>query len=261
MARIGIIGCGNMGTAIIKAVYSLQFTVYGYDADKKKLRDIAKKYKVKTASKNTELVKKCNVIILAVKPQNIREVLREIKNTLDSSKLLISVAAGISTKRIEREIGKKIAVIRVMPNMPTLIQAGVSAICKGRFAAKKDLGAAKKIFAKIGDIVEVKENLMDAVTAISGSGPAYFFYLIEVLIKSGIELGLNKEIARRLAVETALGSAKILKEIKESPENLRAKVTSKGGTTEAAFNEFFKHDLEVILKRGIRKAFDKARRL
>lgn len=255
-----------MGEAIIKAVHGpclagrqARSTIHSYDVDKKKLALMAKKYKVKQAFSPVELVKKCNIIVLAVKPQHIDEVLDGIKYCLGPSKVLISVAAGVSTARIEEKIGGRVAVIRAMPNMPALVGAGVTAICKGRFAGNRAQAAANKIFSCVGEVVDVKEGLMNAVTAISGSGPAYFFHLIEVMMKMGCELGLKEAVARKLAVETALGSAKILKETKEHPESLRAKVTSKGGTTEAAFEEFYKHDLEIILKKGIRKAYERAR--
>jgi pyrroline-5-carboxylate reductase len=270
---IGIIGCGNMGAAIAKALLGVGcrvkgkgsrvkgqgLRVYGYDADKKRSSYVAKQYKVKIASSAADLVDKCDVIILAVKPQNISEVLEEVAYNIDTSKLLISIAAGIKTAAIEKGVGKKVAVIRAMPNMPALIRAGVSAISKGRFATKRDLETARRLFLAVGEVVEIKENLMDAVTAISGSGPAYFFYLVEVLIKSAENLGLEEKVAKRLAIETALGSAHLLKETAQMPDLLRAKVTSKGGVTEAAFVEFFKNDLGVILERGIRKAYERAK--
>lgn len=262
-----------MGAAIIKAVTksqsqggakrSLPFgdKVIGYDVDRERLKAVAKKYKARIASSSVELVKKCNIIVLAVKPQDMDEVLKEIRNDINTSKVLVSIAAGVKTGSIEGGILKKTAVVRVMPNMPAFIQAGISAVCRGRFATDKDLAVIKDLFRNIGEVVDVEEDVMDAVTAISGSGPAYFFYLVEVLIKMGRELGLKDAIARKLAIETALGSARILKETEEAPEVLRASVTSKGGTTEAAFKIFAKNNLEEILKNGIREAFMKARGL
>lgn len=257
--KIGIIGCGNMGEAIIKAVASRRTSVASYDVDKKKLKSVSKKYKSKATSSSADLVKGCDIIILAVKPQNIDTVLKEIRNDITPYKLLISIAAGVKTSSIERKITKRVGVVRAMPNMPAIIQAGVSAVARGRFATDKDLVVAEELFKNMGEVVEVEEDFMDAVTAISGSGPAYFFYLAEVLIKMGRALGLKDEVARKLAIETALGSAKVLKETKLNPEVLRAKVTSRGGTTEAAFKEFVKGGLEEILKKGIMKAFERAK--
>ena len=178
---IGVIGCGNMGAALIKAIkkplHSGQITIY--DVDKHKAKYIAGKYKAKIALSNSDLAKRCDIIILAVKPKDMKGVLRQIKQQLGASKCLISIAAGIRTSFIEKAAGKRISVIRVMPNMPALVGAGISAICKGRFAANKDLAMAKKMLKNIGEVVEIKESLMNAATAISGSGPAYFFYLVD----------------------------------------------------------------------------------
>lgn len=285
-SKIGIIGCGNMGAAIVKAVAGQQSpvtsqksigrqttgrqadwrpadrrTVTSYDVDEKKHRDIAKRHNTKKASSAAELVRDCDIIILAVKPQDIEGLMGEISPELAGSKVLISIAAGVSTSYLERAAAKKVAVIRVMPNMPALVGGGISAICKGRSATYSAMAQTKAIFNKVGEVVEVKEDLMDAVTAISGSGPAYFFYLVEVLIKAGVDLGLKRAVAAKLAVETILGSARILKETGEDPALLRARVTSKGGTTEAAFNEFFAGDIQVVLEKGIRKAFERSRHL
>lgn len=257
--KVGIIGCGNMGAAVLKAAVSRHSSIVSYDVDKKRLRDAAKRYKVKVASSSNELARKCDVVILAVKPKDISAVVSQVKGVLNPSKTVISIVAGVETTRLEKAIGKKVAVIRVMPNMPAMVGAGISAICKGRFATNADMAVTKKIFTAIGEVVEVKEGLMDAVTAISGSGPAYFFYLVEVLIEAGIESGLSRAVAQKLAVETAIGSAEVLKETAEHAGILRARVTSKGGTTEAAFDEFFKHDLAGILKKGVNKAIERAK--
>jgi len=257
---IGVIGFGNMGSAIVRRIAGSGI-ISVYETDKGKQKIVTSISGVKCASDNKKLAETVDVLILAVKPRDITAVLDEIKVKLTRRTLLISIAAGVTTEFIEKRLGKKIAVIRVMPNMPALAGAGISALCRGRFASKREMVAAKRLFRSIGEVVEVKEDLMDAVTAISGSGPAYFFYLVEVLIKTAIGLGIKKEVAEKLAVETAFGSAKLLKETKETPQILRAKVTSKGGTTEAAFKEFLKGDLEGVLKKGIRKAFKRARKL
>jgi pyrroline-5-carboxylate reductase len=248
MRTIGIIGCGNMGSAIKKALGN----VITYDVDRKKRV---------SASSNLDLAGRSRVIILAVKPRDMEGVLEEIRSSLDSSKILISIAAGVTTKYIERKIGKKIAVIRVMPNMPALIGAGISAVCKGTFATGRDAAVARGLFSKLGSVVEVKETLMDAVTAVSGSGPAYFFYLAEVLATAGMGLGLDKKTAHKLAVETAFGSARLLREGGENAAALRARVASKGGTTEAAFEKFFEHNLGGILAKGIYAAHNRSKKL
>jgi len=256
-SKIGICGCGNMGSAILSAVSS-RYSVFLFDTDKKKTRIAAKRYKARIASGAKDLIERSTIVILAVKPQRFGMVLNEIKSSLSRGKLVISVAAGISTRYIEKKIGK-VAVVRVMPNMPAIAGCGISAICAGRYASRRDIGAAKAIFKNVGEVVEVKESLMDAVTAISGSGPAYFFYMVEVLTDAAVELGLKRAVAEKLAVETALGSAVVLKKTGEKPETLRGKVTSKGGTTEAAFKEFSQGNLSGILKKGIMAAQKRAR--
>jgi pyrroline-5-carboxylate reductase len=225
------------------------------------MKKVASISKAKAMPDVKKLARAADIIILAVKPKDVAAVLGDIKDELDSHNLLISVAAGVTTRRIEKNIGRNKAVVRVMPNMPAVIGAGISAICKGTYATKKDLTITRGLFQSLGEVVEAKENLIDAVTAISGSGPAYFFYMVELLTKTAVELGLKRDIADKLAIETAFGSAKILKETKEAPEILRQKVTSKGGTTEAAFKEFAKGGLEKILKKGIKRACERSKEL
>jgi len=259
--RIGIIGCGNMGTAIAHAAADASIHLICYDIDRKRLSLFEKRYHAAIASQGREVARECDRIVLAVKPNDVNTLLEDIRPELNGSKLLISVAAGITTAHIETMVDRRVAVVRVMPNMPALIGAGICAICKGRFATAGDLRFARRLFGKLGEVIEIKERLMNAVTAISGSGPAYFFYLVEIMIKAGVRLGLPRGVATKLAVQTALGSGRALKETRESPEALRLKVTSKGGTTEAAFKKFFKNNLEAILEKGIMAASERAREL
>lgn len=256
--KIGIIGFGNMGSAIACGMAGSN-SVFVYETNKGRAETASSLSRIKVVTDNKELAKSVDILILAVKPKDIAAVLRDIKNELSRRTLVISIAAGITTKFIETRLRRGVPVIRVMPNMPALAGAGISAFCRGRFASKKELAAAKELFKNIGEVVTVRESSMNAVTAVSGSGPAYFFYLVEVLAKAGVELGLDKKTAKKLAVETAFGSGIILKETGEAAEALRAKVTSKGGTTEAAFKEFFRNNLEGVLKKGIRKAFERAK--
>ncbi len=270
--RIGVIGCGNMGSAIVKAVASRQKAgsaysgsrwslVVCYDSDRKKTAILTKRFRTKTASSSSDLAKRCDVIILAVKPKDIAGVIHEIKDHLAPSKLLITIAAGIRTETIEKAAGFNVPVVRVMPNMPSLIGAGIAAVCKGRYAKSKAMDTAKRIFENIGQVVEIEEKFMDAVTAISGSGPAYFFYLAEMMIRQAVSFGIGEKAAERIVVETALGSARLLKETKGDPGALRAMVTAKGGTTEAAFMELCAHDFEGIFKKALNKALVRAREL
>ncbi len=265
MARkIGIIGCGNMGEAILRGIISKKIAsrrdIFVSDLNSAKLNCIKKIHKVNVTFNNSMVTERSDIVILAVKPQKMNEVLSAISEELDTKKLVISVAAGITTKKIKKLLAKGTPVARVMPNMPALIGKGVSAVCLSGVSSKyrKDI---LNIFSSIGKVVQVKEKDFDAVTAISGSGPAYFFYLVEVLVKTAISLGLKKDVAIDLAMRTALGSVELLAKSGLDPVTLRKKVTSKGGTTEAAFKLFKKKKLEEILKTGIKKAKKRSKEL
>lgn len=267
--KIGIIGGGNMGEALIKGLLGVPgMSIAVSDVSRSRLRFLQRNYRIQPALSNIELARRAGVIILAVKPHAIGVVLSEIKPFLNEEKLIISIAAGITTRHIEKLLGglggrrgRKIAVIRAMPNMPALAGKGISAICAGNFAKNGDRQIAAKILSSVGKAVEVKEAFMDAVTAISGSGPAYFFFLIEVLIGIGVKRGLNEETARELAVQTAFGSASVILESRQDPRILRQKVTSKGGTTEAAFKIFQRDGLGRILENGITAAIKRSKEL
>lgn len=229
------------------------------DLSKKRLKEARAKLKVNTISCNHELAAQCDVVILAVKPQNVREVLEGMGSSL-KGKFLISVCAGISTASLEKVLGK-VAVVRAMPNMPAQVSQAVTAISAGKYAKAKHKKQACSILSCIGEVVEVKEKFMDAVTAVSGSGPAYFFYLVENLIDAAKELGIPAHVAQKLAVKTALGSAELMNQSKLSPKALRKQVTSKGGTTEAAFSVFKKAKLNNLLVCGVKAAAKRSKQL
>ncbi len=263
--KIGIIGCGNMGEAILDRLSnilekSVSIMVSEFDA---KRRDyIQSRYKVIVEIDNNEVVKFADVIILAVKPKDLESVLKaEVCCGASKDKLLISIAAGITTKYIESIIGKDVPVIRIMPNMAATIGESVSSISSGSAVTPEHMELAKEIFLTIGDVIEVDEKLVDAVTAISGSGPAYFFYMIEALIEAGCAAGLKEDVAKSLVLKTALGSAKLLEILKEPPAILRSKVTSKGGTTEAAIKVFESKKFKDIIKDAVEAARARSREL
>jgi pyrroline-5-carboxylate reductase len=261
--RIGIIGCGNMGEAIIRGILTANKrrkpAILCVDKNAKRLAYLGKKFGVRTSGNIKEAVRGAEVIVIAVKPQDLGLVLPQIKDVA-RGKLFISICAGITTKKLERFVSK-VAFVRVMPNMPAQVRSGISAFSLGKHASRKDAKVVKTIFSSIGEVVEVKESLMDAVTAISGSGPAYFFFLVETLIRSARQLGISEKIARALAVETALGSALLLKETNLGAKALRKKITSKGGTTEAAFKVFKKRKLGAMLDAGFKAAAKRSKKL
>ena len=247
---IGFIGGGNMGEAIIKGL--LQSKLYKSedimvsDIRKERLKYLKSAYQIKAFDNNPEMVKECQVIILAVKPQNAKNVLEEIKDVVSPEQLLISIMAGISTSFVEDFFSKSIPVIRVMPNTPALVLAGMSAISLGIFANEGHSQIAAQIFKAIGETVIVPETLMDAVTGLSGSGPGYVAVIIEALADGGVKMGLPRDLALKLAIQTLLGTAKLLKETNLHPAQLKDMVTSPGGTTIAGL-----HMMELGGIRGI----------
>lgn len=249
---IGIIGCGNMGSALVLGLRKAGYPVLAYDADPKKRRAV-RRLGARIAESNGDLARKTRSIFLAVKPQQMDGVLKELRPRLHAFSLLVSIAAGISTRWIERRVGNGIHVVRVMPNMPAQQGKGMSVVCAGSRASSRDLVAVKKWFSTVGAVETVPEKWMDAVTAVSGSGPAYFFFLIEQMSQAGRELGLPRAQALTLAVRTAEGAARMAL-TGVDPAVLRAAVTSKGGTTEAAFRLFEKRGFGKIIREGVQAA-------
>ncbi len=263
--RIGIIGCGNMGEALLKGMLAgAVVPKEDITASEKSVsrRDyISQTFNIEMAHSTEELAEKSDVIILAVKPQDMDELLAKLAGAVGSGHVLISIAAGVTTSRIEKTLGKEIPVIRVMPNSPILVNQAMSALTYGQYVKDNDKLVARAVFSALGEIIEVKEELMDVVTAISGSGPAYFLLIVEYLTRIGIKFGLDKEAACKLASQTALGSAKMLAETGQQPDVLRKKVTSPGGTTEAALGVFKKMNLEQIYTQAVEAAIERSKKL
>jgi len=263
--RIGLIGCGSMGGAIAGGIISsrliqgAELSLYDIAADKaKKLRE---RLNATLADSPSELVNACGTVILAVKPQDIEGLLRDIARELDSSKFVISIAAGVSIERIKSFIAKEVRVARAMPNIAALIGKGISALCYDEYVLAEDKALARDIFGSLGAAAELDEFLMNAVTAVSASGPAYFFYLAEILQKSAVDMGIDEKTAEKFIIHTVLGSAILLKDSGLKADELRRRVTSKGGTTEAAFRVFDEKNLGDILKAGIKEAAERAKKL
>ncbi len=272
--RVAFLGTGNMATALMKGIIEAELTrpedIIISDIDKEKLgvrssafrRNLAKRgLGVIGAKDNREAVKEADVIILAVKPKDIEGLLNEIKESLDSKKLVISIVAGITTSYIEKMLKKEIPVVRVMPNTPVAVKEGTSAFSIGKYISQEQEEIVESIFGAVGKTVKVEENLMDAVTALSGSGPAYIFYIIASLIEAAVSLGLDKKTATTLAIQTVLGSAKLLQETGEEPATLRERVTSKGGTTEAALLVLDEGRLKETLDKALKAAAKRSQEL
>jgi len=259
--NVGIIGAGNMGEAIIRGLgKSKEFFVYIYEKDKARSSEISKNF---FAKENTleQLIKQCKIIIICVKPQDIDKLIFRIKGHISTRHLLISIAAGITTAHIEKSLDKKVAVIRTMPNLPGLIGQGFTAYCLGKRASKNDAQYAKIIFKTIGKVLETKENKMDAITAISSSGPGFIAYFIEVLQAAAVDIGLDEKEARLLAVNAAAGTANMLLDANIDPAQMVKRVASPGGTTEAGLKELHKGKLKLIGARTLKAAKKRAKEL
>ncbi len=267
MDRIGFIGAGNMAEALIKGILATKVypreNIQASDVKSEKLSFIAEQFGVNTNDDNKKLASEVDILVLSVKPQNMAEVLESIKNSIMPETLIISIAAGIKLAKIEAVLGK-VPAIRVMPNTPALVGEGVAALFANDLA-KPMLRKAEKIFSAVGEVVIIEdEDLMDAVTAVSGSGPAYFFLLMEDMIKAATKLGLSEDIAKKLVLQTAKGAALLAVEAdnrNESPGLLRQKVTSPGGTTEAALKIFAEAKFGSIVSTAITAARNRGREL
>lgn len=249
-----------MGAAIIAGIKG-QYTVVICEQDSRKLAQIKKRFNVRAASL-VETVKQSHVIILAVKPQNFDELLKDLKGYVKKNQLVISIAAGITTKYIEKRLGSGIKVVRSMPNLPVKVKEGMIGVCKGKKASSTDVAVACQLFNRIGKTVVVDEKLMDAITAVSGSGPAYVFYFVEVLEKIAKSMGLKAQgLANELVMQTLKGSILLLEKEKTDASVLRQQVTSKGGTTQAALEVIFKNKTDQIFAQALLAARKRARAL
>lgn len=248
-----------MGGAIIGGIYK-KYNVAVCEQDQKRLQGLKRKYKIATGNLKT-VVKKSQVIILAVKPQSFDSILKELKPFLTQNHLVISIAAGITCHYIEKRIRAKVRVIRAMPNLPAQVGEGITGICAGKAAKNKDLILTQQLFSCVGTTIVIDEKYMDAITAASGSGPAYVFLFIESLNKAVQSLGFDKKLAKALVLQTIKGSLNLLNEQKEDAGVLRARVTSKGGTTQAAMDVFKKYDLDKVFKAALNAAKKRAREL
>ena len=233
--KIGFIGAGNMAGALVNGILQARLlspqAMFASDVKDAQLKKIKKSYGIQTCKDNTQVISKVNTVVLAIKPQNIEEVLSEITPVITKKHLIISIVAGITTRHIAKHLGGNLPVIRVMPNTPALIQEGASVLSAGKHATETHLKKALKLFSAVGKVVTVDEHLMDAVTGLSGSGPAYVFLFIEALADAGVKMGLSRSTAQLLAMQTCLGAAKMVSETGEHPAKLRDMVTSPGGTT------------------------------
>lgn len=263
--KIAVIGGGKMGGVIIKGIVTNRLTLPDRVTVADKLpacrESLLKTYGVKVTEDNRQAINAADVIILAVKPQDIGALLRELSPAIDKKRLVISIAAGITTGFIENLLAKDVRVIRVMPNTPALIGEGATALACGKKATEKDLALANLLFGACGLTVTVQEELMDAVTGLSGSGPAYGFVIIEALADAGVLMGLSRDIALKLAAQTMLGAAKLCLQGEKHPAELKDMVTSPGGTTIAGIQILEAGGLRATLMAAVAAATRRSQEL
>lgn len=261
--NLGFIGAGKMATAIIKGIVGSGFlpteSIFVYDINADNAKFTSKNLKVQSVKTIEELMMKCPTILIATKPFVINNVLDEVFDKVRNH-LIISILAGVSTSKIEAKL-EKTRVIRVMPNTPAFINEGMSAICRGKFAFDNDVNYALEMFSKLGRAIIVDEKNIDIVTAISGSGPAFYYCFIEKIARAGEKLGLDYQTALELSTQTALGASKMILETKDSPEELIKNVTTPGGCTEVGNNILINSKIEEILFKTIKRTMEKAKKL
>ncbi len=247
-----ILGCGNMGRAIVGGL------LRGHDVRPEHVRATRRTAALRDSlaadfpgltptGDNRAAVKGASVVVLAVKPQNVAAVVEEVREAVPDGALVISILAGITTEALEAAFGRPLAVVRTMPNTPALVDEGATALAAGKHATDAHLALARSIFEAVGRVEEVPESLMDAVTGLSGSGPAYIYMVIEALTDGGVKQGLPRPIAARLAAQTVLGAARLVIETGKHPAILRDEVTTPGGTAIAAVADLEAHGLRTML--------------
>ena len=263
--KIGFIGIGNMGEALLRGIIVSKLIspnlMYASDVDTKKLGKLSDELGINALEDNPKLVEICDIILLAVKPDIVKVVLPQVSDSFSRPKWIISIAAGISTAIIESFLSSETPVVRVMPNTPAMVGEGMSAISAGSHANDDHLSKTKQIFSAVGKAIIVQEKLMDVVTALSGSGPAYVFLIIEALTDAGVQLGLSRSDASLMATQTVLGSSKMVLETNEHPAVLKNRVTSPGGTTAAGLYELEKNGIRSAIIDAVIAAANRSKQL
>jgi pyrroline-5-carboxylate reductase len=263
--QLGFIGAGNMAEALARGILGAKLLearqMIAADPSEQRRKLFERELKVPTTTDNQAVIEQAHVIVIAVKPQVFDKALAPLGSFFGPKKLLISICAGLSTTHIEETVAAGTRVVRAMPNTPMLVRRGMSAVCAGKNAKPADMAKAQRLLGAAGQVIRVPEDLMDAVTAVSGSGPAYFFYFTELLAAAGAKVGLSEEDARLLARVTFEGAAKLFAESADGPEELRRRVTSPGGTTEAAIKTFESLCLAKIVDAAVEAARDRGREL
>lgn len=260
--NIGFIGGGNMARSLIGGLISSRVkpgSIYASDVNTDTLSALTTDFAIQACEHNQQLLDNCSIIVLSVKPQVMKDVVGALNISNKTDVMFITIAAGIRAESIQNWLGQDAAIVRAMPNTPALVQTGATALYANANTSEEQKEAAESILRAVGLALWIdEESQMDAVTALSGSGPAYLFLVMEAMEEAGINLGLTQETSRLLAIQTAFGTAKLALEIEESPATLRERVTSPGGTTEQALRVFNESELKAIFNKAMTAARDRA---
>jgi len=263
--RVGFVGGGNMGEALIRGLLGANLVpadlMAATDVRTERTAQLTRQFGITAHADNARLVREADVVILAVKPQIMAGVLSEIAAAVTARHLLISIAAGVATSTIRTALGKDARIIRVMPNTPALVLQGAAAVAKGKGLGPDDLAIAEEIFGAVGRVVVLDEELMDAVTGLSGSGPAYVAIVVESLADGGVKMGLDRATAMTLATQTVFGTAQLLLETGMHPGSLKDMVSSPGGTTIAGISALEEGGIRATFIRAVERATQRSREL
>jgi pyrroline-5-carboxylate reductase len=263
--NIAFLGAGNMAGALIRGLLHAEACtpqqIWATDVREDRLEELAIAHGIRTGADNAEAARWADIVVLATKPQVFDRLLEQVADAIDANDLVISIAAGVPIESIEARLARGVRVVRSMPNTPALVDAAATAIARGSHGTKDDLMLAKRIFDSVGITVVLDESLIDAVTGLSGSGPAYIFLIIEALADAGVKVGLHRDSALKLAAQTVLGSAKLLLETGEHPGRLKDMVTSPGGTAIAGLHTLEAGGLRTTLIDAVESATARAKQL
>ncbi len=262
MERLAILGTGKIGESLLAGLLSSGWSdVVATARRPERVEELRERYGVEATIANAEAIDGAKIVVIAVKPQDIGALLEEIAVALTPEQTLLSIAAAIPTSAIERRLPEPIPVVRAMPNAPSTVHEGIAGMSAGAYARDEHLALAEDVLSHLGAVVRLPEHALDAVTAVSGSGPAYFALLAEAMIEAGILLGLSREVTTRLVVQTMLGTAKLLRDESLHPVELREAVTSPGGTTIRAIRELEQAGVRAAFLNAIQAAMDRSREL
>ena len=263
--KIAILGAGKIGEALVSGLLSSGWREPGEISAstrrEERIAELHERHGIEVTSSNAEAAARASLVVIAVKPQDLDALLGEIGTLIQTEQTVLSIAAAIPTAAIERHLGSDVPVVRAMPNTPSVVHEGIAGICAGAHAGEEHMNLAEEALRHLGGVVRVSEPYMDAVTAVSGSGPAYFALLAEAMIEAGILLGLSREISTQLVVQTMLGTAKQLRDLKMHPVELREMVTSPGGTTIAAIRELEQAGVRAAFLNAIQAAMVRSKEL